>query len=209
MALKLTVSKGQERTFSKAFAEARAKYLASGKDSDFTFSWGGKDYNVLRKGETKAQLRKRATASPTESKRPRSRVEGVATRGIEAAEERAKGRENYEEDRMRERYTGESRADRWPSPGERRRMAREANNRTAPRTSPRPNPRDPIERDRPLAERSVLQERLRAAEADAGASRAPETKYDDKSFREAFAAARKSGKDTFSWRGKRYTTETK
>lgn len=205
----MTISDGEKRTFSKAFAEARAKYLASGKDSDFTFSWGGKDYNVLRKGETKAQLRKRVTASPTESKRPKSRVEGVATRGIERAEEREAGRQNYNEDRMRERATGESRADRYPTPAERRSRKRAKDGVTAPRTSVRPNPRDPVERNRPLAERSVLEQKMRTYAADAGASRKPETKYDEMSFSKAFAAARKSGKDTFSWRGKRYTTETK
>lgn len=42
---------------------------------------------------------------------------------------------------------------------------------------------------------------------DAGSGRGTTTFGSDKTFKQAFAEARKAGKDTFTWNGKKYTTE--
>lgn len=42
---------------------------------------------------------------------------------------------------------------------------------------------------------------------DAGSGRGTTTFGSDKTFKQAFAEARKAGQDTFNWKGKKYTTE--
>lgn len=83
-------------SFSEAFRKARKKFKKSGNESDFTFSWNGKKYNVLQKGETKSSLMDKYGDEPMESsKRPKARGDSKKTETKSEPKKESKDKESY------------------------------------------------------------------------------------------------------------------
>lgn len=79
-------------SFGEAFKKARKKFMSSGKDSDYVFTWNGKRYNILQKGETKAGVMAKANKNkPTKSDRPSERP--GSKRDMPKASDRPKARD--------------------------------------------------------------------------------------------------------------------
>lgn len=62
-----------KQTFSQAFAAARKKFRKEPTEGNYTFTWEGKKYNILQKGETKSEVMSKYGKSPDKSPRPKAR----------------------------------------------------------------------------------------------------------------------------------------
>lgn len=86
-----------KKTFSQAFAAARKKFRADPTEGNYTFTWEGKKYNILQKGETKSEVMSKYGKSPDKSPRPKARPS--KSESGSSSSDKPKKRLGYESDK--------------------------------------------------------------------------------------------------------------